>query len=219
VIFVGIDWAERHHDVCLLDPDGQLLVAARLAEGVEGVGRLHALLGEHADEPAEVIVGIETDRGLLVGALLAAGYQVYAVNPLAASRYRERHTTSRAKSDRGDAKVLADLVRTDRHLHRHVAGDSPQAEAVKVLARAHQTLIWTRQRQTNQLRSALREFYPGALTALGAELANPRRWRCWPPRPPPPRAASSPRPSWPDCRAKRAASATFTAAPPSCSRP
>jgi transposase len=174
VIFVGIDWAERHHDVCLLDPDGQLLVAARLAEGVEGVGRLHALLGEHADEPAEVIVGIETDRGLLVGALLAAGYQVYAVNPLAASRYRERHTTSRAKSDRGDAKVLADLVRTDRHLHRHVAGDSPQAEAVKVLARAHQTLIWTRQRQTNQLRSALREFYPGALTALGAELANPQ---------------------------------------------
>jgi Transposase/Transposase IS116/IS110/IS902 family len=139
------------------------------------VGRLHALLGEHADAPAEVIVGIETDRGLLVGALLAAGYQVYAVNPLAASRYRERHTTSRAKSDRGDAKVLADLVRTDRHLHRrHVAGDSPQAEAVKVLARAHQTLIWTRQRQTSQLRGALREFYPGALTAFGAELANPQ---------------------------------------------
>jgi transposase len=174
VIFVGIDWAERHHDVCLLDPTGQLLVAARLPEGVEGVGRLHALLGEHADAPAEVIVGIETDRGLLVGALLAAGYQVYAVNPLAASRYRERHTTSRAKSDRGDAKVLADLVRTDRHHHRQVAGDSPQAEAVKVLARAHQTLIWTRQRQTNQLRSALREFYPGALTAFGAELANPQ---------------------------------------------
>jgi transposase len=174
VIFVGIDWAERHHDVCVLDPAGQLLVTARLPEGVEGVGRLHALLGEHAGAPAEVIVGIETDRGLLVGALLAAGYQVDAINPLAASRYRERHTTSRAKSDRGDAKVLADLVRTDRHLHRQVAGDSPQAEAVKVLARAHQTLIWTRQRQTNQLRSALREFYPGALTALGADLANPQ---------------------------------------------
>jgi transposase len=149
-------------------------VAARLPEGVEGVGRLHALVGEHANEPAEVIVGIETDRGLLVGALVAAGYQVYAVNPLAASRYRERHSTSRAKSDRGDARVLADLVRTDRHHHRHVAGDSPQAEAVKVLARAHQTLIWTRQRQTNQLRSALREFYPAALAAFGADLANPQ---------------------------------------------
>jgi hypothetical protein len=91
---------------------------------------------------------------------------VYAVNPMAASRYRERHTTSRAKSDPGDAKVLADLVRTDRHNHREVAGDSDLGEAVKVLARGHQSLIWTRQRQTNALRNALREFYPGALQAF-----------------------------------------------------
>jgi transposase len=111
-------------------------------------------------------VGIETDRGLLVGALLAAGYQVYAINPLAVSRYRDRHTTSRAKSDRGDARVLADLVRTDRHNHRPIAADSDLAEAVKVLARSHQNLIWARQRQVNQLRSTLREFYPGALAAF-----------------------------------------------------
>jgi Transposase len=69
--------------------------------------------------------------------------------------------------------VLADLVRTDRHNHRQVAGDSPLAEAVKVLARADQSLIWARQRHVNALRSALREFYPGALTALGAQLAAP----------------------------------------------
>jgi GrpB-like predicted nucleotidyltransferase (UPF0157 family) len=62
-------------------------------------GRLHELIAGHASDPAEVVVGIETDRGLLVGALVAAGYQVIAVNPLAASRYRERHTISRAKSD------------------------------------------------------------------------------------------------------------------------
>jgi hypothetical protein len=97
---------------------------------------------------------------------------VIAVNPLAASRYRERHTTSRAKSDPGDARVLADLVRTDRHHHRPVAGDSDLAEAVKVLARAHQSLVWARQRQVNQLRNALREFYPGALAAFGAELGS-----------------------------------------------
>ena len=126
MLFVGIDWAERHHDVCLLDPDGQVLARARIADGVQGLARLHALLASHAEKPASVLVGIETDRGLLVGALVAAGYQVYAVNPLQVSRYRERHGTSRAKSDRGDAQVLADLVRTDRHHHRQVAGDSPR---------------------------------------------------------------------------------------------
>jgi len=102
--------------------------------------------------------------------LLNTHYQVYAVNPFAASRYRDRHVTSGAKSDPGDAKVLADLVRTDRHHHRRVAGDSALAEVIKILARAHQRLIWARQRHLNGLRSALREFYPGALLAFGTDL-------------------------------------------------
>jgi transposase len=136
MLFLGIDWGERHHDLCLLDPEGQVLAARRVPDGLAGVGELHALVATHVVDPAQVAVGIETDRGLLVGALLAAGYQVYAVNPQVVSGYRGRHQVSRAKSDRGDAKVLADLVRTDRHNHRQVAGDSPLAEAVKVLARA-----------------------------------------------------------------------------------
>jgi transposase len=173
MLFLGVDWGERHHDLCVLDEAGQVLAARRVADGLAGVGELHALVAIHAQEPAQVAVGIETDRGRLVGALVAAGYQVYAVNPQVVSRYRGRHQVSRAKSDRGDAKVLADLVRTDRHNHRQVAGDSPLAEAVKVLARAHQSLIWARQRHVNALRSALREFYPGALAALGAQLAEP----------------------------------------------
>ena len=113
-----------------------------------------------------MVVGIETDRGLWVGALIAAGYQVYAVNPLAVARYRDRHHVSGAKSDASDAKLLADLVRTDRHNHRPIAGDSANAEVIKVLARAHQSLIWTRTRHTNVLRSALREYYPAALVAF-----------------------------------------------------
>jgi transposase len=133
------------------------------------VARLHELIAGHASDPAEVVVGIETDRGLLVGALVAAGYQVVAVNPLAASRYRERHTISRAKSDRGDARMLADLVRTDRHHHRPAKGDSGLAEAVKVLARGHQQLVWARQRQANLVRSALRAFYPAAVAAFGGD--------------------------------------------------
>jgi transposase len=171
--FLGIDWGEHHHDLCLLDQDGRLLAAGRITDGLAGAGELHALVAAHAQDPGQVAVGIETDRGLLVGALVAAGYQVYAVNPQVVSHYRSRRGSSRAKSDRGDAKVLADLVRTDRHNHRPVAGDSPLAEAVKVLARAHQSLIWGRQRHVNALRSALRDFYPGALSALGTQLAEP----------------------------------------------
>jgi hypothetical protein len=172
VIFVGVDWAEAHHEVCVLDQAGAVLGRRRVAHGVAGVAQLHGLVADHAAEPSEVVIGVELDRGLLVAALAAAGYQVVAVNPLAASRYRERHGTSGAKSDRGDAKVLADLVRTDRHNHRPVAGDSELAEAVRVLARAHQSAIWSRQRQLNSLRSALRAFYPAALDAFGTELAT-----------------------------------------------
>ena len=172
MIFVGVDWAETHHEVCLLDPTGAVLGRRRVPDGVAGVAQLHALVADHASEPEDVVVGIELDRGLLVSALVAAGYQVVAVNPLQASRYRERHGTSGAKSDRGDAMVLADLVRTDRHHHRPVAGDSELAEAIRVLARAHQSASWSRQRQLNSLRSALRAFYPAALEAFGTDLAS-----------------------------------------------
>ena len=129
------------------------------------------MVAGHTTEVAEVVVGIETDRGLWVGALIGAGYQVYAINPKAVSRYRDRHRLGGAKSDRGDAKVLADLVRTDRHNHRRVAGDSPGADGIKVLARAHQNLIWARARHTNQVRNALREYYPAALETFG-DLAH-----------------------------------------------
>jgi transposase len=170
-LFVGLDWAEDHHDVCVEDDTGKRLGGGRLPEGVEGVARFHELVAGHVDEPDEVVVATETDRGLFIGALVAAGYTVLAVNPMSTSRYRERHSTSGAKSDPGDARVLADLARTDAHKHRPVAGDSELADAVKVLARAHQSMIWTRQRQTNQLRSTLREFYPAALEAFD-ELAG-----------------------------------------------
>jgi len=165
-LFVGDDWAEDHHDVHLIDVDGVKLASRRLPEGLAGIRGFHELVAGHVEEPHQVVVGIETDRGLWVEALSAAGYQVFAVNPLAVARYRERHAVSGAKSDAGDAKLLADLVRTDRHNHRAIAGDSPAVEAVKVLARGHQNLIWTRTRHTNALRSALREYYPAALEAF-----------------------------------------------------
>lgn len=169
LLFVGDDWAEDHHDVELMDAAGRALAKARLPEGVAGIARLHAMIGEQfgvdADE-AEVAIGIETDRGPWVAALVAAGYTVFAVNPLQVSRYRERHSVSGAKSDAADAHTLADMVRTDSHQLRPVAGDSCEAEALKVVSRAHKTLIWERTRHTQRLRHALREYFPAALEAF-----------------------------------------------------
>jgi len=175
VLFVGDDWAEDHHDIELQDEQGRVLARARVPEGIAGITRLHALIGQFAGpgtEPGEVAVGIETDRGLWVTALRAAGYTVYAINPRQVARYRERHGTSGAKSDKGDSHILADMVRTDSHQLRPVAGDSPEAEALKVAARAHQTLIWERSRHLLRLRAALREYFPAALEAFD-DLAAP----------------------------------------------
>ncbi len=132
---------------------------------MDGIARFHELVGAHVEDAQEVVIGIETDRGLFVSALVAAGYQAYAVNPMSTSRYRDRHSTSGAKSDAGDAEVLSDMVRTDRH-HRLVAADTAEVEALKVLARAHQSMVWSKGRQANMLRSTLREFYPAALLAF-----------------------------------------------------
>jgi hypothetical protein len=175
VLFIGDDWAEDHHDIEIVNQNGDRVVRRRLPEGVAGIAAVHGLVADHLgenDEPEQVIIGIETDRGPWVQALLAAGYRVYAVNPLQAARYRERHGVSGAKSDPGDAHVLAELVRLDRAHHRPIAGDSAVAEHVKVVARAHQSMVWSRQRQTNTLRSMLREYYPGALAVFGTDLAG-----------------------------------------------
>ena len=174
LLFVGDDWAEDHHDVELMDAAGRRLVKARLPEGVAGIARLHALIGAQLGDEAEdaedaagqVKIGIETDRGPWVQALIAAGYTVFAVNPLQAARYRERLGVSGAKSDAADAHMLADMVRTDSHQLRPVAGDTAEAEAVKVVTRMHKTLIWERTRAGQRLRHALREYFPAALAAF-----------------------------------------------------
>ncbi|MEO7196489.1 MAG: IS110 family transposase [Pseudonocardiaceae bacterium] len=169
MLFVGDDWAEDHHDVELMDATGRRLAKARLPEGVAGMARLHAMIAEQLGEAAEeteVLVGIETGRGPWVTALIAAGYTVYAINPLQVARYRERRSVSGAKSDAADAHALADMVRTDSHQLRPVAEDTPGAEAIKVVTRAHKTLIWERTRHTQRLRHALRDYFPAALEAF-----------------------------------------------------
>jgi transposase len=172
LLFVGDDWAEDHHDVEIQDEAGRKLAARRLPEGAAGMARLHELIAAHlgADgDPGQVAVAIETDRGLWVQALAAAGYQVFGLNPKQVARFKERYNLSGAKSDAADAHALADMVRGERHQLRAVAADTAGSAAMKVVARAHQTLIWERTRHTLRLRSALREFFPAALLAY-AEL-------------------------------------------------
>lgn len=147
MLFVGNDWAEDHHDVEVMDESGLRLVRRRFSEGIAGMVELHEVIADYLPgdaEASDVVVGIETDRGPWVAALVAAGYLVYPINPMQVARYRERHGTSGAKSDRGDAHVLAEIVRLDRDHHQPLAADSELAGAVQTLARVHQNLIWSR---------------------------------------------------------------------------
>src|SRR3954466_7535621 len=181
MLFVGDDWAEDHHDIEVQDEGGRRLARARLPEGIAGLARLHELIaGPLTDDQGatetgfvgqNVLIASETDRGTWVSASAAAGYQVFALNPVQVARYRERHGASGAKSDRGDAHVLAEIVRLDRAHHRPIAGNSPAVEGLKLVARSHQAFIWDRTRHVQRLRSALREFFPAALEAFPDLLA------------------------------------------------
>jgi len=169
----GIDWAEGHYDIALVDADGRLVGKSRLDDTLEGFATFIELLATAGDtEDNPIPVAIETPRGLLVSALRATQRQVYAINPMAVARYRERWTVARSKSDHADAMVLANILRTDAHAHRPLPHDSELARAIAVLARAHQDATWRRTKASNELRSLLREYYPGFLQAFAARGAT-----------------------------------------------
>lgn len=166
-VFCGIDWAEDHHDIALVDRDGQVLARQRISDNAAGLAALLELLAEHGDSPEDPVpVAIETPRGLLVACLRAAGRQVYPVNPMSVARYRDRHSVAGRKSDKGDSAVLANVLRTDMHAHRPLPADSELAQAIAVLARAQQDAVWDRTTAHNKLRSHLREYFPGFLAAF-----------------------------------------------------
>ena len=171
--FCGIDWAEDHHDVALIDEAGQLLAKRRISDTVAGFEELLQLLADAGDDPDEPSpVAIETPRGLLVAALRGTGRQVFAINPMAVARYRERHSVARKKSDHVDAMTLAGILRTDAHAHRPLPADTDLARAIAVLARAHQDAIWRRTRASNALRSLLREYFAAFLAAFAGDRST-----------------------------------------------
>jgi hypothetical protein len=166
-VFCGIDWAEDHHDIALADRDGKLLARRRISDDAAGLALLLGLLTEHGDSADDPVpVAIETPRGLLTACLRATGRKVYPINPMAVARYRDRHSAAGRKSDHGDAIVLANILRTDRHVHRPLPADTELAQAIAVLARAQQDAVWARTGAHNKLRSHLREYYPAFLAAF-----------------------------------------------------
>ncbi|HEV2372031.1 MAG TPA: IS110 family transposase [Streptosporangiaceae bacterium] len=166
-VFCGIDWAEDHHDIALAGQDGGLLARRRISGDPAGLATLAELLAAHGDGAGDPVpVAIETPRGLLTACLRATGRPVYPINPMAVSRYRDRHSIARRKSDHGDAVVLANVLRTDIAAHRPLPADTELAQAIAVLARAQQDAVWERTTAHNKLRSHLREYYPGFLTAF-----------------------------------------------------
>ncbi|MER5224460.1 IS110 family transposase [Streptomyces flaveus] len=168
-VFCGVDWAEDHHDIALVDASGKQLAKQRINDDAEGFAQLIALLGEHGDRADAVIpVAIETSRGLLVACLRATGRPVFAINPLAVARYRDRHSVARRETDAIDAAVLANILRTDMAAHRPLPAASELVQAIAVLARAQQDAVWDRGQASNKLRSQLHEFYPAILDAFAA---------------------------------------------------
>jgi len=166
-VYCGIDWAEDHHDIAVVDRDGRLLARRRISDDAAGLAQLLALLAEHGDTPQDPVpVAIETPRGLLVACLRATGRKVYPINPMSVARYRDRHSVAGRKSDHGDSLVLAGVLRTDMHAHRPLPADTELAQAIAVLARAQQDAVWDRTTAHNRLRSHLREYFPAFLAAF-----------------------------------------------------
>jgi transposase len=166
-ITCGIDWAENHHDVALVDETGKLVAKRRISDDVHGYQQLLTLLAESGDSAGEPVpVAVETARGLLISCLRATGRKVYSINPMAVARYRERRAVARAKSDHADARALADILRTDADAHRPLSADTELVQAIAVLARAQQDAVWNRGQLSNQLRSHLKQYFPAALAAF-----------------------------------------------------
>ncbi len=171
--YCGIDWAEGHHDIAVVNDEGKLIAKRRIEESLDGLAEFAAMLDAAGDSPeAPIPVAIETPRGLLVAVLRASGRPVYPINPLAVARYRERTSVSGKKSDHADAMALANILRTDAHLHRMLPEDSALARSITVLARAYQDGVWRRTKLVQELRARLREYYPGLLAAFAAGVGR-----------------------------------------------
>jgi transposase len=162
-VYVGIDWADDHHDIHVTDDTATALDNFRIPHSREGMEKLAKRVDRCSPDREAVLVAIESHQGLLIYALLEAGYSVYPINPKAMERYRDRYRMSSSKSDTQDAMVLANILCTDRHLYKPLPQEKAADARLRQLTRTHKTLVQEKVKLLNQLTSQLKSYYPVAL--------------------------------------------------------
>lgn len=189
--FAALDWASDHHDVVVVDRQGQIVASFRFAHSGAGWKELREKLAGHA----ALAIAVETNQGAAVQQLVEAGLEVYPVNPKSAQRYRERKAPSGVKDDQLDAWSLADALRVDGHGWKPLAAQDPLLEELRLLCRDEIALIEQRTALVNQLQAALREYYPAALEAFD-DWTKPYTWRFLESFPTPQKLAAAGKRKW-----------------------
>lgn len=160
---VGVDWADDHHDIYIIDDEGKKVDSFQIAHDFEGMTSFRNRVLKLPASKEQILFAIETPKNLLVDFLLDEGYTVYTINPKSVDRYRDRYRVSAARDDTFDAMVIANIIRTDRDKHRAIIPNSLLARELKILTRDEQRLIRLKTRLINQIRACLKEYYPVAL--------------------------------------------------------
>lgn len=160
-MFAGIDWATQTHAVCVVDDDGARLTAFSAAHSAEGLDDLVDRLAR-LGPPERLAVAIERPDGRLVDRLLEAGHPVVPVSPNAIKTWRESEVVSGAKSDPGDAEVIAEYLRLRFHKLQPLEPFSAETKALRALSRTRDDLVKQRVAASNQLEAALDAYWPGA---------------------------------------------------------
>ncbi len=161
--FVGIDLADRKHDVCILDSSGNILKEIVVPHSTEGLDQVLLEIRTFSTELHNVIISAETSKNLFIQYLGGVGYKVYSVNPKSVDRARDRFSPAGSKDDTRDARVLADLIRTDGHQYRPLRMDSQNLKELQFLVRDRESLVALKVRMENQITTCLKSYYPRAL--------------------------------------------------------
>ena len=170
-VFVGVDWGCGSHAVGVIDTQGRLVDRFEVGHDREGLAVLVARLMKHGS-PGEIPIAIERPSGLLVDALVEAGFAVVPINPNVVKACRPRYRAVSAKSDPGDAYILADVLRTDGHRLHPLRPQSDAIKALRSLVRGRDDLVGAKVALANQLSALLDSFWPGAV-AIFADVASP----------------------------------------------
>lgn len=171
MIFVGIDWSTKHDDICIIDNQGQVIKEFRIPVSATGFSKLLQVIEETEVNREEIFFGIETDKNILADFLLAAGYQVYSLNPLSVNRFKERYTTSGKKDDKFDAFNIASILVSDKDHFKPVCLSSDECRELQIHCQSVDNFIRQRSRLINQLNAEIVRYFP-AFSSFFCDLSS-----------------------------------------------